>query len=152
MPRRNDLTTEREAMELVRAEEIAAGWIPGPPMSKRQEATEGCDFLSTAAGGGDAHPVEVKGWGESLLRPGGGFRYAQDINAEQLARAERDPDWRLEIVANLGAAREGRRTAERLTVNASDLKDRVRPWKYRIDLTGLEARARIVDDAERSPT
>ena len=129
MPRRNDLTTEREAMELVRAQEIAAGWNPGPPMSKRQEATEGCDFLSTADGRGRRAPVEVKGSGESLLRPGGGFRYAQDINAERLARAERDPNWRLEIVANLGAAREGRSTADRLTINASDLKDRVRPWK-----------------------
>ena len=91
-------------MSIVRAEEMVNGWAPGPPLSKSREREEGCDFLSTPPDSGVPHPVEVKGWGESLFLPDGRFRDAQDINAEQLARAQRDPNWRLEIVANLGAA------------------------------------------------
>jgi len=144
VPRRDDLNTEREAMEIVRAEEIARGWMPGPPLGKQQEAREGCDFLSTPPDGGPAHPVEVKGWGESLFRPDGRFRYAQDINAEQLARAHRDPTWRLEIVANLGAAWNRLGEVERLTITAADLQGKVRPWKFRIDLSDLADRAQTV--------
>jgi hypothetical protein len=137
MPRRDDLHTEREAMAIVRAEEKARGWMPGPALSKHQEKLEGCDFLSGPPDGGPPHPVEVKGWGESLFLPDGRFRYRQDINEEQLDRAQRDRNWRLEIVANLSAAREGRGEAERLTVRPADLDGRVTPWKFRVDLTGL---------------
>jgi hypothetical protein len=146
MPRRNDLNTEREAMAIVRAEETARGWTPGPALSKKQEALEGCDFLSTPPEGGPPHPVEVKGWGESMFRADGSFRYSQDINVEQLGRAQGDPRWRLEIVANLGNAREGLGSVERLTVTAADLEGNVRPWKYRIDLSALKDRARVLSD------
>lgn len=63
----------------------------------------------------------------------GRFRYSQDINAEQLRRAQEDPNWRLEIVANLGAARKGLGQVERLPVTAAYLVGHVRTWKYRTD-------------------
>lgn len=145
MPRRDDLKTEQEATAIVRAEELARGWTPGPPLSKRNERMEGCDFLSSPPDGGEPHPVEVKGWGESLFTPDGRFRYQQDINAEQLARAARDPNWRLEIVANLTAARVGAGSVERLTVTASEVRNRAKPWKYRVNLDGLGDRVRTVE-------
>jgi hypothetical protein len=84
--RRNDLKIEQEATTIVCAEEVANGWTPGPPLSKSREREEGCDFLSTPPNGGEPHPIEVKGWGESLFLSDGRFRDRQDINAEQPAR------------------------------------------------------------------
>jgi hypothetical protein len=78
--RRNDLKIEQEATTIVCAEEVANGWPPGPPLSKSREREEGCDFLSTPPNGGEPHPVEVKGWGESLFLSDGRFRDRQDIN------------------------------------------------------------------------
>jgi hypothetical protein len=131
------LSTEREAVHVVRAEEEARGWIPGPNLSKSEEARHGCDFFSQPPDGGPAHPVEVKGWGEPLLRQGGEFTYDADVNVEQHARASRDPNWRLEIVANLTAARVGAGEIQRLTLTAADVVDRARPWRYRVSLSGL---------------
>ncbi len=124
-------------MAIVRDEEIAREWTPGPPLSRQRERQEGCDFFSTPPGGGAPHPVEVKGWGESLFRPDGRFRYPQDINSEQRARAESDPNWRLEIVANLTAARLKTGVVERLTLTAAEVTSRAVPWKYRVPLEGL---------------
>jgi hypothetical protein len=137
MPRGNDLKVEQEAMAFVRAEETAKGWTPGPALSKAREREEGCDFLSTPPRGGEPHPVEVKGWGESLRGPDGRFRYGQDINAEQFARAQRDPNWRLEIVANLTAVRARTGEVERLTLTAAEVCRLAVPWKYSVRLDGL---------------
>jgi len=52
----------------VREEEQARGWTPGPALRKPAEGVEGCDFFSHPPGGGLPHPIEVKGWGESLFR------------------------------------------------------------------------------------
>jgi hypothetical protein len=49
-------------MAIVHAEDVERGWTPGPALSKKREGVEGCDFLSTPPGGGEPHPVEVKGW------------------------------------------------------------------------------------------
>lgn len=87
-------------------------------------------------------PVEVKGWGEPLMRPGGEFTYDADVNVEQHARAFRDPNWRLEIVANLTAARVGAGEIQRLTLTASEVVDRARPWRYKVLLSGLADRIR----------
>jgi hypothetical protein len=148
MPRRDDLKTENEAMAIVRAEEIANGWTPSPPFSKRREREEGCDFLSYPPDGGEPHAVEVKGWGGSVFLPDGRFRTRQDLNADQLARAQRDPNWRLEIVANLGAARTGSGSVERMSLTAEEVCRAAEPWKYRIDLDGLVDRVRTVQAVE----
>jgi hypothetical protein len=142
MPRRDDLKTEQEAIAIVRAEEKAKGWVPGPSLSKRREREEGCDFFSTPPDGGKPDPIEVKGRGGSMFLSDGRFRSRPDINAEQLARAQRDPNWRLEIVANLGAVRAGAGVVERLTITAADLRTRTAPWKYRVTLDGLAERVR----------
>jgi hypothetical protein len=151
VPRRADYTTELDAMAIVRAEEVERGWTPGPTLSKAREKLEGCDFLSSPPDGGEPPPVEVKGWGESMFNGSGAFRYSQDINVEQLGRAQRDPNWRLEIVANLTAAREGGGQVERLTVRAHDLAKRVKPWKYRVDLTDFADQVREVAPPPAAP-
>ncbi|MDA0160468.1 hypothetical protein OM076_09335 [Solirubrobacter ginsenosidimutans] len=143
MPRSpSGLSTEREAVSVVRAEEHARGWIPAPNLSKSEEARHGCDFFSQPPDGGTPHPVEVKGWGEPLKRPDGAFTYDADVNAEQLARASRDPNWRLEIVANLTAARSGAGDIQRLTLTAAEVVRRARPWRYKVPLSGLSDRIR----------
>lgn len=51
--------------------------------------------------------MEVKGWGEALLKDGS-FSFAAEINREQFKRAKTDPTtWRLEIVGNLTAVLAG---------------------------------------------
>jgi hypothetical protein len=137
MPRGDALKTEREAVEIVRQEEIARGWSPGPPLSKSRERIEGCDFFSYPADGGPPHPIEVKGWGEPLLTPGGSFTYGADINAQQFERARRDPRWRLEIVGNLTAARTGSGAIERLSLTAAEVIERAQPWRFSVPLDGL---------------
>ncbi len=93
--------------------------------------------------------MEVKGWGEPA-RPDGSFSYDADINVQQLERAKRDPSWRLEIVANLTAARKGEGTVERLSLSAADVVERAKPWAFLVPLDGLVA---VVDDAdEAGPT
>jgi hypothetical protein len=137
VPRGSGYQTEREAVEIVRAEEAARGWTPGPQLDQVSQRVEGCDFFSAPPDGRPPHPVEVKGWGEPLVGPSGRIVELADVNAEQFKRASRDADWRLEIVANLTAAREGRGSPQRLTLTAGDVVRRARPWRYRVDLDGL---------------
>lgn len=127
--------TETEAYEIVRREELGRGWTPGPLLSPHQQRLEGCDFFSTPPGKRPPDRVEVKGWGDPLLRDGR-FTYPADINVEQYERAK-DPCWRLEIVANLTAAREGRGEVDRLTLTGAEVRKRARPWKYKVSLDGL---------------
>lgn len=142
MPATAFRSTEREAVEIARREEAERGWRPDPVLAQSRQPVEGCDFLSTPPDGGPPHPVEVKGWGESLLKPSGGFSYPADINHEQLERAQRDPSFRLEIVANLTAARRGEGRPERLTLTAADVVERARPWKHKVALEELADRIR----------
>jgi hypothetical protein len=137
-------STEREAMEIVQAEERARGWTPGPPLSQRDQPIEGCDFFSTPPDSGDAVAIEVKGWGEPLLRPNGSFSYPADVRVEQYERARRDPHWRLEIVANLTAVRKGHGQAERLTLTAADVRELATPSLYRIPLDRFAGDIRLV--------
>lgn len=132
--------TEREAVEIVQEEERARGWMPEPPLSQRQQPVEGCDFFSRPPDGGAPVAIEVKGWGEPLLRPDGGFSYPADLRVEQYARARRDPTWRLEIVANLTAARAGSGQVERLSLSAEEVVRSAAPWLYRIPLDAFASR------------
>jgi hypothetical protein len=132
--------TELEAIELVRAGEEARGWRPGPLLGQSEQHNEGCDFLSTPPDGGPPHPVEVKGWGDPLRKASGGWSYLADLRAEQLDRARSDPNWRLEIVANLTATREGIGRPQRLTLSAAEVLERAEPLLYRLALTGFEDR------------
>jgi hypothetical protein len=144
VPRGEALKIERAAYEIVRKEELERDWTPGPPLTKTEEAREGCDFLSTPPTGGSPDRVEVKGWGEPLLMPDGRFTYPADINVEQHERAgAEDQNWRLEIVANLTAARAGVGEVQRLTLTGAEVRDRARPWKYKVGLEGLENRIRV---------
>ena len=101
-------------------------------------------ILSYPPGGGDPDRVEVKGssapftkvtkTGETV------FIYGSEVNFEQFERARTDPRWRLEIVANLRAVRDGTGEAQRLSLTGTEVIERARPWKLRIPLDGLEAR------------
>lgn len=132
---------ERHAMEVVQAEEIARGREPRR-LSKAAERREGCDLQvrAPALGPSVIARVEVKGWGGPLLGADGGFRYGGDVNREQYQRALADHTWRLEIVANLTAAQAVRGPIERLTLTAADVRERAAPWKYTVDLDGLQGR------------
>jgi hypothetical protein len=143
MPRGESRKTELEAMIVVQQEEEARGWRPGPVLSQREQKREGCDFYSYPPDGGAPVPIEVKGWGEGFHTTSGIFRYAADINDDQLERARRDPSWRLEIVANLGAFRHGAGPVQRLSLDAQEVVARAMPWKHRVDLAGLDARVTV---------
>jgi hypothetical protein len=140
MPRGNARRTEVLAVEIIRKEEIARGWKPGPALSKRRKAEAGCDFLSTPPGGGEPEAVEVKSLGHSLLGVRDPAFLRANVNPEQVARARRDPHWRLEIVANLAAVQAGTGEIERLTLRAGDVVGRVTPAKYWVALSGMEQR------------
>ncbi|MDP8943912.1 MAG: hypothetical protein M3N16_07320 [Actinomycetota bacterium] len=142
MPARAFHSPEREAVEVVRREEVERGWRPG--RSWRSPASPSRAATSSARRPTEARPtpVEVKRSGESLLRPSGAFSYPADINHEQLERAQRDPHFRLEILANLTAARRGEGRSERLTLTAAEVVERARPWKHRVALEGLADRVR----------
>jgi hypothetical protein len=107
MPRGDAYKTELEAVAIVRREYERAGWSVGATLSKSKERRQGCDLLAEHADTGDRAVIEVKGWGEPLRRTDGTFSYPADINAQQHQRALNDNSWRLEIVANLSAARAG---------------------------------------------
>ena len=80
----------------------------------------------------------MKGWGEPLLRPDGSFMYPADINAEQLARAKRNPTWRLVIVGNLDAVLANTGKPQVLVLAAGEVATRAIGWRYRVPLDGLE--------------
>jgi hypothetical protein len=122
MPRGANWDTEQTAMKIVLREEVARGWRP-QRLSKAGERREGCDFLSYPPDGDEPDRVEVKGRGASSFMPRG-FGYGVQVNAEQLERALRHGRWRLEIVANLTAAREGTGAPERLTLSATEVVKR----------------------------
>jgi hypothetical protein len=121
MPR-GTYPVERLAVEIVREEELA----------------KGCDFFSTPPSGGEPHPVEVKGLAHSLLGITNLHYLRVEVNADQEARARRDPTWRLEIVANLKAVLNGSGKPERLTVRAADVVARATPSKFWVRLGGFE--------------
>jgi hypothetical protein len=113
-------------------------------LGQAAQAREGCDFFSEPPDGGPAHPVEVKGWGEPVVDDTGAVLDKADINAEQMKRAQSDPNWRLEIVANLTAARAGTGRPQRLTLSAAEVGARSLPWRYRLELDGLGDQEREV--------
>ena len=125
-------------MDIVLAEELAAGWSPRVLGAAALEKHHGCDILSTPPDGGEAHPVEVKGWGEPFVPRGGRFGYDQDIRASQMAAAQRDPDYRIEMVANLTAYLAGSGPYERLTLTSDEIIRRAIPRLYDVPLTGKE--------------
>ena len=125
---------EQRAYEIVRAEEVARGWTPGPRLGQTKQKQEGCDFFSTPPDGSEPHPVEVKGWGEQLRKPDGTFTYWADPRVEQVEQARRDPNWRLEIVANLTKVEAGEGEPERHTLTAADVVAGAQPWIYKVPL------------------
>ncbi len=132
---------ERAAFEIVQASEIARGWRAGALLGQRAQHIEGCDFLSAPPDGGPAHRIEVKGWGEPLLRADGSFSYPADVTSEQFERAKADPTkWRLEIVGNLTAVLSEGRLPQRLTLDGSEVVQRASCWRYQVRLDGLADR------------
>jgi hypothetical protein len=142
VPRGEYANTEKLAVEIVRDDEFARGWTPGPLLGQRAQHAEGCDLFSTPPDGGPPHRIEVKGWGEPLLAPNGAFNYPADVNREQYERATSDPNWRLEIVGNLAAVRASTGQPERLTLTGEEVVRRAECWRYRIPLDGLTKRIR----------
>jgi hypothetical protein len=140
MPRGDAYKIELDAVAIVRGEYERAGWSVGATLSKSEERRQGCDLLAEHANTGDRAVIEVKGWGEPLRRRDGTFSYPADINAQQHQRALNDDSWRLEIVANLSAARAGSGRAERLTLSAAEVRERAVPLKLAVPLKGLEHR------------
>lgn len=145
MPRGDARKTELEAVAIVRAEYARAGWTLGPTLSKREERRQGCDLFADHPGNGRRVAIEVKGWGEPLRRADGSFSFAADINAQQHERALKDDGWRLEIVANLTAARVGVERPQRLTLSAEEVRRRAVPLKLAVPLDGLESRIKDAD-------
>ena len=135
------LSAERRAIAVVRGEEEARGCTVAT-LSKVEERRHGCDFLSVSPDGATDY-VEVKGWGESLLRADGSFSSPADINCEQYQRAcTEGARFRLEIVANLAAEQAGTGAYERLTLTGHDVKRLAEPWKYRLPLAEFADRVR----------
>lgn len=85
------------------------------------------------------HRIEVKGRGEPPLARNG-TSTTPDVNQEQYERAKSDPDWRLEIVANLATVRAGTGKPERLTLTRDEVVKRAECWRYRLPLDGLAER------------
>jgi hypothetical protein len=128
-----------EAVRIVLLEERARGWQPKEIGIATEEKRLGCDLLSIPPEGGDPHPVEVKGWGEAFLSLSSGrFVYDQDIRASQMEAAKRNPNYRLEIVANLTAYLAGTGPYERLTLTAAEICERAVPRLYDVPLSGME--------------
>lgn len=142
-----------EAVRIVLEEERKRGWKATEVGVAKEEKRLGCDILSVPPTGGEPHAVEVKGWGEGFLRSvSGRFAYDQDIRASQLEAAERDPNYRLEIVANLAAYVAGAGRYERLTLTAAEICQRAVPRLCDVRLTGMEDQIRRCTDEEPSAT
>ncbi len=139
MPRGVYSDIEKLAVEIVSDGERAAGNEPRL-LGQHEQHLEGCDLISTPTEGGAPKRIEIKGWGEPLLRQDGLFTDPADINAEQFNRAQTDPEWRLEIVGNLSAVRAGEGQPQRLTLTGSEAVERAEPWRYRSSLDGLADR------------
>ena len=132
-----------EAVRIFLAEERARGWSPTEIGVATEEKRLGCDVLSLPPDGGEPHPVEVKGWGEAFLSGSSGrFVYHQDIRTSQMEAAKRDPNYRVEIVANLTAYMAGIGPYERLTLTAAEICERALPRLYDVPLAGMEERIR----------
>lgn len=125
-------------MEIVVAEELAAGHQPHVLGAAVLEKEHGCDIIVTPAEGSEPTPVEVKGWGEPFFFASGLWRYDQDIRASQMKAAKRNPDYRVEIVANLTAYLAGDGPYERLTLTAGEICERAKPRLHDVPLTGKE--------------
>lgn len=122
------------AMEIVTSEERQNGWAPHVIGVASQEKEHGCDILSTPPEGGEPHPVEVKGWGEAFIGARGQFLYTQDLRASQMRAAKNDPNFRIEIVANLTSYLGGDGPYERLTLRANEIKSaQPRLWEVVLD-------------------
>ena len=130
--------------------EAARGWSPSEVRVATEEKRLGCDVLSLPPAGGDPHPVEVKGWGEPFLSVSGRFNYAQDIRASQMEAAQPDPNFRVEIVANLTAYPTRTGPYARLTLTAAEICDRAIPRLFDIPLEGLTERIRREQDDPES--
>jgi hypothetical protein len=133
----------RAAVEIVLREESDRGWQAQALGASGTEKEHGCDILSTPPEGGDPHPVEVKGWGEPFLSLNGVFRYTQDIRESQFQAAQRNADYRLEVVANLTEYLAGIGAYERLTLTADHIRERAVPRLYDVSLAGLKGEIRI---------
>lgn len=151
MPRGAYGVIEKLAVDIVSQEEIDRGWKPGPILGQRAQHDEGCDLLSEPPNGAPPQPIEIKGWGEPLLNAAGGFTYPADVNAEQLERARNDPNWRLEIVGNLHAVRDGTGPPQRITLDAAEVVERAVGWRFRIPLSGWRTRSSSNDPAVHDP-
>ena len=125
-------------MEIILAEERAAGWVPRVLGAAKLEKQHGCDILSAPPDGGAQHPVEVKGWGEPFTTVSGRFGYHQDMRASQMEAAQRDPNFRIEMVANLTAYLAGTGPYERLSLTAAEILERAIPRLYDVPLAGKE--------------
>jgi hypothetical protein len=132
-------------MTIVLAEERARGFEAAAVPSVRLEKEYGCDILSTPPSGREPHRVEVKGWGEPLLRARGGWSYDQDIRPSQYAAASTFPTYRLEIVANIEAWLAGIGELERLTLTAKHIVENAYISQYRVPLELLRGEVTIVD-------
>jgi hypothetical protein len=82
---------EKLAIEIVRQAEIARGWDPGSILGQHKQHQQGCDLMSSPPDGGQARPIEVKGWGEALLRADGVFTNPADVNADSWSGRGRIP-------------------------------------------------------------
>lgn len=140
MPRGEYAKVEHAAIEIVRAAEQARGWEVGPQLGQRAQRKAGCDLLSMPPDGGPRHPVEVKGWGAPLIAAEDSFSYPAEVNREQYDRAKHDPNWRLEIVANLTAFLAGTGQSQRLTLTGAEVTERAYPKLYRVCLDGFADR------------
>jgi hypothetical protein len=139
------MTRTTKAVAIVRRDYERAGWSGGATLSKSEERRQGCDLLGEHADTADRAVIEVKGWGEPLRRRDGTSSYPADINAQQHQRALNDDSWRLEIVANLSAARAGSGRAERRTLSAAGVRERAVRLKFAVPLKGLEYRIRYAE-------
>ena len=131
-------------MKIILAEETRNNWSAEEIGVATLEKKYGCDILSTPPTGGDPHPVEVKGWGLPFRGPSGKFNDPQDLRASQMEAAERDGNFRVEIVANLTAHLATGAPYERLTLTAQELRGAV-PRLWELELTGKEAEIRVRD-------
>jgi hypothetical protein len=133
---------QRAAVLIIMAEERLHGWSVSELRDTAKEFEHGCDLLSTSASGVVEH-VEVKGWGDPLLRAtgtkAGSFTWPQPIQPSQYEAACKLGDgFRIEIVGNLTAFLRQEGWPERLTVPGSEVAERAVVSAYEVQLAGHE--------------